>query len=55
VSLQQAGIVEPEETAVGRQRLDENFRKATDTHPKIEDLLDAVFSVPSISYEMLSM
>jgi hypothetical protein len=42
------GIVEPEETAVARQRLDKHLAAAVDMHAAIEELLEAVFSVWSV-------
>jgi hypothetical protein len=43
--------VEPEETAVGMQRLSKDFPEATNTDATIEDFLDAVLSVESVSYQ----
>jgi hypothetical protein len=40
-----SGIVEPEETVVGRQRLCKNFATATNTDAIIRELLDAVFAL----------
>jgi hypothetical protein len=37
---------------VARQRLSINVTVAMNTHPKIEELLDASFSVRSVSYQM---
>jgi hypothetical protein len=36
------GIVESEETAGARKRLDEHFSAAADTHATVEELLEAV-------------
>jgi hypothetical protein len=48
---QKTGIVEPEETAVARQRLAKHLPASTNTHTTVEELLDAVFSVMSVSYK----
>jgi hypothetical protein len=37
-------IVEPDDTAVARQRLDKHVSAATDTHTTIEALLEAMLS-----------
>jgi hypothetical protein len=43
-------------TPVGaRQRLDKQASEAMNTHPGVGELLDAVFSMPSVSYQILSM
>jgi hypothetical protein len=44
-----AGTVESEETAVAKQRLGKHVPAATNTHTTIEEVLDAVFSVRSVS------
>jgi hypothetical protein len=49
-----AGIVEPKELAVARQRLDKHVPATTNTQATIE-LLDAVFSVRSVSYQILNV
>jgi hypothetical protein len=36
---------------VASQRLGKNFTAATNTHETIEDLLDALFSMESVSYQ----
>jgi hypothetical protein len=36
---------------VARQRLGKNVTAATNTHAKIEELLEASFSMPSVSYQ----
>jgi hypothetical protein len=46
--------MEPEETAVARKLLCKQVPAATNTHAIIE-LLDAVFSMQSVSYEILNM
>jgi hypothetical protein len=45
----QAGIVEPEETVVASQRLGKHVPAAENTHAETEKLLEAVFSVRSMS------
>jgi hypothetical protein len=40
--------VEPEETAVARQRLDKYMSETTDTHATIEALLEAVVPMRSV-------
>jgi hypothetical protein len=52
---QQAGIVEPEETAVARQRLGKYVFAATNTQATTEELLDAVISMPFVSYQTPNM
>jgi hypothetical protein len=49
------GTDEPEETAVGRQRLRKHVPAATNTHATTEGLLDAVFYMRSVSYQILHM
>jgi hypothetical protein len=46
-----AGIVEPEEPAVDRQRLGKNIPAPTNRNAVIKELLDAVFSIRSVSYQ----
>jgi hypothetical protein len=46
--------VEPEETAVDRQRLGKYIPVAMNVHATIEELLDVVFSVWSMSYQILN-
>jgi hypothetical protein len=48
-------IVEQEQKAVARQRLGEYFPAARNTHATIVELLDAVFSMQSVSYQILNM
>jgi hypothetical protein len=48
-----AAIVEPEETVVVRQRLGKHVPTATNTHATTEELLDAVFSMSSMSYQVV--
>jgi hypothetical protein len=48
----ESGIVEPEETAVARQRLCKYFPAATNTTVTIEKQLDVVFSMRSVSYQI---
>jgi hypothetical protein len=43
------GIVETEDMVVARRRFYKLFLSATNTHAKTEELLDAVFSVQSVS------
>jgi hypothetical protein len=38
-----AGLVEPEETSVARQRRDKQLSAATDSHATLEELLEAIF------------
>jgi hypothetical protein len=42
------GIVEPEDMALARQRLDKHLSETTDTHATIEDLLEAVVPLRSV-------
>jgi hypothetical protein len=49
-----AGIVEPEGTTISMQRLGKRVPTATNTHAGIK-LLDAVFSMRSVSYQILNM
>jgi hypothetical protein len=49
----QVGRVEPEEMAAARQGLGKLLTAATNTHPTIEELLDAVISMRSVSYQIL--
>jgi hypothetical protein len=50
-----AGILEPEETAVAVQQLGKHVPMVTNTHATIEGLLDAVFSMLSVLYQILNM
>jgi hypothetical protein len=50
-----ARILKPEETVIARQRLGKHFPAATNTRAKKEGLLDAVFSMRSLSYQILNM
>jgi hypothetical protein len=50
-----AGIVEPEEMAVAMQWLGKHIPMVMNTHATIEELLDAVFSMLSVLYRILSM
>jgi hypothetical protein len=52
---EQAGALESEENAVTRQRLGKHFPAATNTHATVEELLDAVFSMWSLSFQVLNM
>jgi hypothetical protein len=49
-----AGMVEPEDTAVARQRLGKHVPATTNTH-ETDELLDAVFSMRFVSYQILNM
>jgi hypothetical protein len=42
-------MLESEETDVSRQQLDKNVPAATDTHATIEELLEAVFPMWSVT------
>jgi hypothetical protein len=53
--LLKAGIVETEDTAVGRQRFAKHFPAATITHATTEKPLGAVFSMRSVTYHILKM
>jgi hypothetical protein len=53
--LTSASTAEIEETAGARQRLGKNVLGATNTPATTEELLDAVSSVRSVSYQMLKM
>jgi hypothetical protein len=48
-------IVEPEEITVAKQQLIKHVPAAVNTHTMIEALLDAVFSVWSMSYQIRNM
>jgi hypothetical protein len=48
--LLKSGIMEPEETVVTRQRLGKHFAAAMNTRATIEKVLDAGFSMWSVSY-----
>jgi hypothetical protein len=50
-----AGIVEPEETDVARQRLNKHFPTETSTHATIKELLGTVFSMQFVSYQIINM
>jgi hypothetical protein len=47
-------IVGQEETPVARQRLGKHVPALTNAHGTVVDLLDAVFSVRSVMYQILS-
>jgi hypothetical protein len=47
-SCLKAGIVEPEETSIARQRLGKQVPAATDTQATIEKLFGKVFSIQSV-------
>jgi hypothetical protein len=49
------GIMKAEETDFARQRLGKHISAATNTHATIYELLDAVFSMRSVSYQILNM
>jgi hypothetical protein len=49
----QAIIVEPEETAGARLRLRKHVIAATNIHATVEELLDAVFSMRSVSCQIV--
>jgi hypothetical protein len=49
------GIVEREESAVARQRLRKHFAGATKTHEAIKELLNALFSMRSMPYQIFNM
>jgi hypothetical protein len=51
---QHVGIAEPEETAITSQRLGKHVPATASTHETIE-LLDVVFYMQSVSYQMLNM
>jgi hypothetical protein len=51
----QGGTLEPEETATERQRLGKHFPLAKNTHTTLEELLYAVFSIRSMSYQIIDM
>jgi hypothetical protein len=53
VYSKQAGIVEPEETAVARQRLSKHIPSATNAHARIEEHFHMLFSLLSVSYQIL--
>jgi hypothetical protein len=46
-------IVEPEETTIARQRVGKHVPVAMNTHTAIEELLDMVFSVWSVSDQIV--
>jgi hypothetical protein len=50
-----ARIVDPEETAVAKQRLSKHIPTATNTEAKIEELLKAVFSMLSMSHQIFKI
>jgi hypothetical protein len=50
-----AGIVQLEETAVARYRVGKQVSAATNTYATLEELLDAVFSMRSLSKIILHM
>jgi hypothetical protein len=45
-------MVEPEELAIARQQLGKHISAAMNTHATIEEVLDSVFSVGSMSYQI---
>jgi hypothetical protein len=47
-----AGIMEPEGTAVARQRLDKRRPAATHTQTHNKELLDPLFSLRSVSHQI---
>jgi hypothetical protein len=49
-----SGIKESEENAVAMQRLAKHIPMSTNTHATVE-VLDALFSVLSVSYEILDV
>jgi hypothetical protein len=51
---QQAGIVKPGDTAIARQRLGKQVPAARNTHATIKEVLDTVFSMQVVSYQILS-
>jgi hypothetical protein len=53
-SLNKAGIVEPEDTAVALQQLGNIISAATNTHATIEEILDTMFSMRSVLYQILN-
>jgi hypothetical protein len=46
--------VEAEEMAIARQWLDKHVPAVTNTYATIEELLDAVFSMQSVSYQIIN-
>jgi hexokinase len=50
-----AGIVELQETTFDMQRLSKHFPEEINTHETIDELFDAVFSMLSASYKILSI
>jgi hypothetical protein len=50
-----AGILEPDVMAIARQWLSKHITMATNIHPTTEELLDAMFSMWSKSYQILNM
>jgi hypothetical protein len=55
VTSQQTGIVEPEETAFVRKQFGRKVLAATNTHTRMEEPYDALFSMLSVLYQMLNM
>lgn len=51
----QAEIMGPEKTVIVSQRLGEHVPAVANTHAEIEKLLDEVFSVGCVLYQVLSM
>jgi hypothetical protein len=47
--------VESEETIIARQRLGKDVPAVTNTQATKEEMLDMVFSMPSLSYQIFSM
>jgi hypothetical protein len=50
-----AGIVEPEGTVIVRRRIGKHVPAAPNTHARIEELWETIFSMWSVSYKMLSI
>jgi hypothetical protein len=51
---QQARLVEPEDTAIARQRLSEHVPATTNTHATTEVLLDEMFSMWFVLCQILN-
>jgi hypothetical protein len=52
---QQAGIVDPEEKVIARQWLGKHVPATKNTQATTEEMLDAVLSMRSVSYQILDM
>jgi hypothetical protein len=50
-----AGIVEPEETVISRQRLGKYFVAAMNTHATVDELLDAMIFMRSVTFQTFYM